>query len=274
MNALMRLADAHRPPRLRDLRGRQRRQRAVWLPGGCVPGSTSRAVQENQPLYQSLVGWGIEPPPSFKKRWTQQYWRWLRSLGFEASSRQFTFTEHLLAVLQADERVARSDEELKRAVACSPHAGLIEALQALRGFQVISAASVVAELGAPGRFLRPRPLMGYSGLAIQESSSGPRTRRGHITRTGNAHLRRILVEAAWHYRFTPRPSPALAGRRSHLPIQFTLIAEQAEQRLSRRFRRLVLRNHKLPQVAAVAVARELSGFIWSIIQTQQSTEAA
>lgn len=224
-------------------------------------------------LGKLLLRWGIEPPPTFKKRWTRQYWDWLRTLRFDEIKHPI-FTEHVHAIIAADERVRRCEELVKKAAACSQHAGLIRVLQVFRGVGEITATSLVAELGDLGRFPTPRLLMGYSGLTASEHSSGPRIRRGSITRTGNAHVRYFLVETAWHYLHEPRPSKALAARRRHLPAEYVLIAEQAEQRLHRRFRRLVHHNNKLKTVAAAAVARELAGFLWAVAYAHRTAEAA
>jgi transposase len=171
-------------------------------------------------------------------------------------------TEAIRTVEEADERCRRLEAALEQAAARSTQATLIEALQGLRGVALVTATSVVAELGDPRRFTSPRHLMGYAGLGPREHSSGSSRRRGAISRSGNAHLRRFLVESAWHYRHPPRPSRALARRRDALPSAIQGIAAHAEQRLYRRFSRLAYR--KPSQVAAVAVARELAGFIWAI----------
>jgi transposase len=224
-------------------------------------------------LGKLLLRWGIEPPPTFKKRWTKQYWNWLRTLRFD-DLRQPIFTEHVYAVVAGDERVRRCEELVKRAAAQSQYADLIKVLQVFRGVAGITATSLVAEMGDFGRFPAARFAMGYSGLTAREHSSGPRVRRGSITRVGNAHLRYLLVETAWHYLHEPRPSKALAARRRHLPGEYVAIAEQAEQRLHRRFRRLVHHNNKLKTVAAVAVGRELIGFIWALAYAYRTREAA
>jgi transposase len=231
------------------------------------------ASQAKNRLGKLLLRWGVDPPPAYKKRWTKQYWTWLRTLHFEGA-RQDVFFEHMLSIIQADQRVVRCDQSLSRAAAASPHAGLSRAFQVFRGVKEVTSASLVAELGDLRRFPTPRPLMGYSGLGPSERSSGTRVRRGHITRVGNAHFRYLLVETAWHYLHPPRPSATLAARRRDLPAEYIRIAEQAEQRLHRRFRRLIHHNQKLKTVAAAAVARELAGFIWALANAYRTNEAA
>jgi len=220
------------------------------------------ATRAKNVLAKLLMRWGIEAPADCPNRWTIRYWRWLRSLRLPSQLRMVVLTEAILTLEQAQERVRRLEQELAPAVARSPHAPVIEALQGLHGFGLITAASIIAELGDLRRFHSPRQLMGYTGLGVRESSSGTRRRRGSITRAGNAHLRHYLVEAAWHYRHPARTSPALARRRDHLSPALRLITEHAHLRLSKRFHRL---SYKKPTpVVAVAVARELAGFLWAI----------
>jgi transposase len=140
---------------------------------------------------------------------------------------------------------------------------VVDALQALRGVAKISAVTIVAELGELSRFARPRQLMGYSGAVPSEHSSGAATRRGAITKTGNAHLRRVLVESAWAYRFRPNLGGRLRARQRGLSEEVKAIAWKAQHRLSARYRRLAGRGKPLQQVVT-AVGRELLGFIWAI----------
>jgi len=138
-----------------------------------------------------------------------------------------------------------------------------EALQALRGIAKISAVTVVAELGEISRFKKPRQLMGYSGAVSSEHSTGVQTKRGGITKTGNAHLRRIVVEAAWAYRHRPSVGPALALRQKRASAEVKEIAWKAQHRLHIRYRRLLAKG-KTKQKVMTAMARELLGFIWAI----------
>jgi len=142
-------------------------------------------------------------------------------------------------------------------------APVVAALQAMRGIALVTAATVVAELGDLRRFDSPRQLMGYLGLTSSEASSGPRRRQGAITKAGNSAARKAVIEAAWSYRHRARIGPSLQARRAQLPKPVRDIAWRAQIRLCARFRHL-LREGKLPQVAATAVAREMLGFIWAI----------
>ena len=140
---------------------------------------------------------------------------------------------------------------------------VIEALQALRGIALVTAVTIVAEVGELSRFAKPRQLMGYSGAVASEDSSGERTRRGGITKAGNAHLRRVIVEAAWAYRHRPAVGAALRKRQAPVSAEVKEIAWKAQHRLHARYRALTARG-KCKQQVVTAIGRELLGFIWAI----------
>jgi transposase len=140
---------------------------------------------------------------------------------------------------------------------------VIAGLQALRGIKAMSAATIVAEAGPLSHFERPKRLMGYSGMVSSEDSTGSSVRRGAITKTGNAHLRRIVGEAAWAYQHRPAMSAELKKRQEGLSEEVKEIAWKAQHRLCSRYRRLVAKG-KLRQVVITAIGRELLGFIWAI----------
>jgi transposase len=140
---------------------------------------------------------------------------------------------------------------------------VIAALQALRGIALVSAATIVSEVGELSRFAKPRQLMGYSGTVASEDSSGGRIRRGGITKTGNAHLRRIVIEAAWAYRHRPAVGAALRKRQVPASAEVKAIAWKAQHRLHARYRLLTARG-KCKQHVVTAIGRELLGFIWAI----------
>jgi hypothetical protein len=150
----------------------------------------------------------------------------------------------------------------------------IEALQALRGVARVAAATIVAEVGSLARFARPKLLMGYAGMVASEDSSGKRVRRGRITKTGNAHLRRVLIEAAWSYRHRPSIGAVLRKRQAGVEEEVKAIAWKAQHRLHRRYFRLLARGKPVQQVLT-AVARELLGFIWAIgVEVERSSAAS
>jgi transposase len=203
--------------------------------------------------------------PGTGRAWTMAHLAWVRSQTFPFPAQDLTFQDYLHEVDHAGDRVRRLDGALDHAIATADPAqrALVAALQALRGVSQVTALTVVAELGCFSRFSRAKQLMGYTGLVPREASSGPRVRRGAITKTGNAHLRHVLGEAAWTARYQPARSPALQRRQAALAPEVVALAWQAQVRLHHRYRRLLGRG-KIRQQVITAVARELVGFMWAI----------
>jgi transposase len=195
--------------------------------------------------------------------WSKAHFAWLGGLSFEAAPAQTAFTEYLLAVQAAMQRVARLDQALAQSVAGWRFEPVVAALQALRGVALVTAVGLVAEIGDLSRFEHPRKLMGYLGLVPAERSSGERVRRGSITKTGNAHARRLLTEAAWSYRHKARIAAAALKRQQELSENVRATAWKAQLRLSKRFSALEQRGVQRNKVC-VAVARELTGFVWAV----------
>ena len=176
------------------------------------------------------------------------------------------------------DRLDRLERAIDAAVQTAPPTMrvVIDALQALRGIALISAVTIVAEVGELSRFTRAPQLMGYGGMGVREDSSGPRTRRGGITKTGNAHLRRIAIEAAWAYRHRPAIGGTLRKRQATLSEAVKAIGWKAQLRLHGRYRKLLGRG-KCQQQVVTAVGRELLGFIWAIgvtVEREQRKTAA
>jgi transposase len=190
---------------------------------------------------------------------------WLRSVRFERIPEQATFIDYLAEVDHAVARIERLEKAIDEAVADAPEGlkALAQGLEALRGVRKLTALTIALEVGQVSRFQGPRQLMGYSGIVPSEHSSGEKTSRGSITRSGNAHLRRVLVESAWAYRFRPALPPRLRALKEELSQGVREIAWKAQHRLHTRYSRLVGRGKPKPQVIA-AVARELVGFVWAI----------
>lgn len=203
--------------------------------------------------------------PAGVTAWSKQYRLWLQQQRFEQAAQQATLEDYLHELEHQSARVMRLEHCIDTAVEQVPQQmrQVINALQSLRGVAKISAVTLVAELGEISRFEHPRQLMGYSGIVPREHSSGERVRRGSISKTGNAHVRRIVLEAAWAYRHRPAIGQALAQRQRGQPARITQIAWRAQQRLNDRFRKLSARG-KSPQLTITAVARELLGFIWAL----------
>lgn len=197
--------------------------------------------------------------------WTQRHWAWIRSIRFEDLHAQIVFEEYLTAVTEGLEQVGRFDRFVEEASRRPEHAAKVNRFQALRGVANRTALTIVAETGDLRRYAKASQFMSATGLVVSEHSSGDRRRQGAITKTGNAHLRRVLVEAAWHYRHRPSISRILRKRRDGQPLAVLTIARKAEIRLHRKYQRLIGRGKRSTQ-AVVAVARELAGFVWAIGQ--------
>lgn len=195
---------------------------------------------------------------SGKTTWTRQHRRWLQSQKFEHPAQQLSFEEYCRAVEQGDSRIDRLTSAMELACEESPHRQTVRALQSLKGIRLVTAMALVAELGDLTRFHNPKQLMAYVGLVPSEHSSGNRVRRGGITRTGNGHARRMLMESAWNYRYPPRQTEAMTARQRGQPEAITEIAWKAQVRLNGKYRKLTNRGKK-STVAVCAVARELLG---------------
>lgn len=204
-------------------------------------------------------------PSTPMKAWTDAHVRWVTTVRFEHPAQEATRLDYFHEVQHAAERIRRLERALDEALDAAPASmrAVVDALQALRGIARLSAATIVAEVGTLSRFATARQLMGYSGAVAREDSSGPRTRRGAITKTGNAHLRRIVIEAAWAYRHPPVVGPTLRKRQAGASVAVKEIAWKAQHRLYRRYRTLTGKG-KCPQQVVTAIGRELLGFIWAI----------
>jgi len=225
-------------------------------------------------LSKFLLRTGQQPAPGVKA-WTQPYLAWVRQLRYKQAAQEWTRMDHLHEVEHMGERVKRLEEAIREAVKLAPAAmqQVIGGLQALRGIAELSAVTIVAELGQVSRFANARQLMGYSGAVPSEASSGQRQQRGGITKTGNAHLRRVAIEAAWSYRLKPALGPALRKRQEGLPDQIKEIAWKAQMRLHNRYARLAA-SGKDQRKIVTAVGRELLGFIWAIaVKAETAPEA-
>jgi transposase len=198
-----------------------------------------------------------------KTGWTKTHLKWLASQNLEHVEQRIAFEEMLLAVRQADERIARLEQAIRNAVPEWSLAEVVTALMAMRGIDLISATGFLAEIGDLSRFQTPRELMAYLGLVPSEDSTGDRIKRGPITKTGNRRARRILVESAWSYQHPPRIGKHKQANVAAAPRAVREIAWKAQHRLCGRYRALI-RKGKLKTVAVTAVARELCGFIWAI----------
>ena len=198
-----------------------------------------------------------------KSRWTQAHFRWLEHQRFDHPLHQVVFQEYVDMVLQAQARTAGLEAQMHEALSTWSLRPTAEALMSLRGVATITAMTVLAELGDLTRFDSPRQLMGFLGLVPSERSSGSRRRQGKITKTGNGHVRRVLIEAAWSYRFPARKTAHLRRKAAAVAPGVQAIAWAAQKRLCARYGRLY-RAGKAKCHVTTAIARELVGFIWAI----------
>jgi len=210
------------------------------------------------------------------KHWTLDHWRWLRGQRFEQPLAQTVFTEYLSALEKSLERVKTLDQDIASEATRAPYKELVGRLRCLRGIDTLSAMALIAEICDFDRFEHPRELMAYLGLVPSERSSGGKQRRGGITKTGNAHLRRVIVEAAWAYQFRAWLGGYLLRRQTGLSQEVRDIAWKAQNRLHLRYRKFLARGKNKPQIVT-AVGRELLGFIWAIgvkVEAEQQRIAA
>jgi transposase len=199
-----------------------------------------------------------------KSSWTAAHERHLANIHFDHPAQQIAFDEYRQAVKDADERVERLTQSLRKQYEHWRMKGVVNALMCLRGMDLTAAVTFIAEIGDLSRFAHPKALMKYLGLIPSEFSSGNTRRQGPITKAGNKHARRILVEAAWTYRFNPRVSRPIEVRQEGQPKAIRDIAWKAQLRLAYRFRKLNAGRKMTQNKCCVAVARELAGFIWDI----------
>lgn len=217
--------------------------------------------------------------PEGIKAWTKQHLEWIGThVHFDQPALEATLEDYLSEVKHAAERIIKLEKAMDEAVQQTPPEirAVIEALQALRGVAQTTAATIVSELGSLSRFESPRQLMGYSGLVAREHSSGNRIQRGSITKTGNAHLRRVLVEAAWAYQHRPNVTGYLLRRQKSLALSEDVkgIAWKAQHRLNKRYKSFAARGKNKNQIVT-ALGRELLGFIWAIaIKAEQQHKLA
>ena len=247
----------------------------VWVPDAAHEGlrdlvRAREAAKKDQLRARHRLGKFLlrhgKRPPADVKPWTVNYLLWVkREVHFEQLSQEATLLDYINEVEHAAARIGRLDRAIEEAVKLAPPRmrAVVEALQALRGVAQVSAVTIVAELGEISRFRQARQLMGYSGMVASEHSSGERIHRGGITKTGNAHLRRVVIEAAWAYRHRPMVGWSLRKRQEAVSEEVKEIAWKAQHRLYGRYRKLAGRGKKTQQVVT-AMARELLGFIWAI----------
>ena len=199
------------------------------------------------------------------RNWTRAHRQWMASLTWTHAAERVVVEDYLLAIDQVAARLSELDVRLTAIAQTDPYREPVAWLRCFRGIDTLTAILILAELHDFRRFQAPRALMAYLGLVPGEDSTGEKHRRGPITRTGNSVVRRLLVETAWHYQHRPAVGVGLARRRKGQPGRVIAIADKAQQRLCRRFRKLAAEHKPAPKIV-VAIARELAGFLWAALQ--------
>lgn len=199
------------------------------------------------------------------RNWTRAHRQWIGGLEWAHAAERVVVDDYLLAIDHTEARLLELDARLAQIAECEPYREPVGWLRCFRGIDTLTAMLILAELHDFGRFASAPALMAFLGLVPGEDSSGEKHRRGRITRTGNALVRRLLVETAWHYQHRPSLGVALTRRRKGQPGRVIAIADKAQQRLCRRFRKLAAEHKPAPKIA-VAIARELAGFLWAALQ--------
>ncbi|MCD4783211.1 MAG: IS110 family transposase [Candidatus Eremiobacteraeota bacterium] len=218
--------------------------------------------RQKQRLLQFLLRIGKKYDTG-KSYWTGAHKKWLKSLQFAEAAHKDVFNEYYTVISEMEEKIVRLKEKTEELSAEARYAEKVSKLRCFKGVDTLTALSFVVEIGDFRRFRKAEEFMAYLGLVPSEHSSGGKRRLGSITKAGNSQLRKLLVESSWHYRLYG-PSKRLAMRRKGQPVETIAYADKAGRRLNKKYTRLMFRG-KIPQKTVVAVARELSGFIWGMM---------
>jgi transposase len=237
----------------------------------CREDAKADLLRARHRLSKMLLRRGISWQPG-KSAWTQAHREWLRTLKFDHPADKLVFEDYLLAIEHLDERIRGLDAALEAAAQDDSIRVPVGALRCFQGIDTTTAVTLVSELHDFRRFQSPRELMAFLGLVPSEHSSSESRRLGSITKAGNCHARRVLVESAWHYRHPPRLGKNLRKRREGQSPRVIAIADKAAQRLHRRFERLQSRGKPIAKTI-VAIARELVGFLWAVLYPGQTQVA-
>jgi len=215
-------------------------------------------------LTKYLLRYGQRAPEGCRA-WTAAWWQWVRHLNLSHAEQNITLLDYVMEVDHQAQRIVRLEAAIDGAVETAPQhlKAIVDALQALRGVAKITAITLATELGTFARFTHASEVMSYTGLVPSERSSGARSRRGAITKTGNSHLRRVLVESAWHYRHRPHLCLRQRKLQASLPPKVAAMAWRAQERLHRRYWSLSNKSKPTGKIVT-ALARELVGFVWAI----------
>jgi len=219
-------------------------------------------TRSKQRLSKFLLRHGYLYEGSF---WTLRHMEWMKSIEFSLPMLADTFARYLETLLTQKERLRGMDTQIETLATGARYSEGVARLRCLKGIDYLTALSLICEVGDFRRFERAQQFMGFLGIVPGERSSGPKRRQGGITKAGNVHLRKLLVEASWHYRYHSCASKSLIERRAGQKPEVIAYAERARERLQNKFSRLVHGKFKKSQVAVTAVARELAGFVWGLM---------
>lgn len=206
------------------------------------------------------------------EHWTLRHLRWLRNLQFDQPLLYDIFDNYFTELQHSNQRLESIDKQVEQLAQTESYKEVVGILRCFHGIDILTAISVITEIFEFGRFASPRKFMSYLGLTPSESSSGDKHKRGPICKTGNKRVRRLLNESSWHYRHPFVIGKALKVRRAGQPQWAIDIADRAGRRLRQRYRRLIY-NGKMPCKATIAVARELAGFIWAMLNEYEMRKA-
>jgi transposase len=197
--------------------------------------------------------------------WTGKHFKWLHGQKFDLINEQLAFEQYLTFIEDMKDRLKRVDDEIEKIATSDPYVKIVQRLRAFKGIDYIIALSFICEISDFNRFPTAQQFMSYLGLVPSESSSGDKVSRGGITKTGNSHMRSLVIEASWHYARPPVHSKCLAKRRIGTDEKTIAVADKAIKRLHKKYMRLTMRR-KPSNVAITAVARELCGFVWNVMK--------
>lgn len=256
---------------------------AVWVPDAAHEAlrdlvRAREAAKEDQTrakhrLLKYLLRYGQRASKGTRP-WTAAWWQWVRAVTLPEENQNIVLLDLIIEVDKQALRISRFGAAIEAAIEKAPPTtrAVVHALQSLRGVAKLTAVTLVTEIGSFDRFVHAAQVMSYTGLVPSEHSSGKRNRRGAITKSGNSHLRRVLVEAAWHYRHRPRLAKRQRDLQSDLPPDIAEIAWRAQDRLHRRYRLLSAKTKPKGKIVT-AIARELVGFVWAIGREVEATQA-
>jgi transposase len=257
------LAELHRAGMLTTIMVPERRQESIRDLLRARDDARKNVMSARHRLSKFLLRHGLRYREA--STWRTKHWQWIRAIIMPEPYEQVVLNEYIRALEERQSELRCLDEVVLEAAKEPDYAPLVAQLCVLRGIDTLSAMTILSELGDLRRFVSAPQLMAAVGLVPSEYSTGDKTRRLSITKTGNAHVRHVLIQAAWHYRHTPRTGAAIGRRRDAQPGELVAIAKKADERLHRRYRRMTGRG-KRSTIAVTAMARELAGFVWAIGQ--------